>query len=153
MPELARIEAVVILQGMDLLAHCKAEEILRIAAIAGERPFAAGETIYRPHEPAERFFCVVRGSVGLTAADGSSREVGPLQSFGVIEILSGRLRTEEATALQDTLTLACEADDIFDLLSNNIEVIKALFRYLLQRPASSVPAEVRHEALEPRAPS
>lgn len=133
--ELARIEAVVALQGMDLLAHCKAEEILRIAAIANERSFTAGEVIFRPLEPAERLFCVVRGRVRLVGADGAAGEVGPLQTFGVLAILSGRLRSKEATALQDTLTLTVEAEDLFDLLSNNIEVTRALFRYLLQRPA------------------
>jgi CRP-like cAMP-binding protein len=135
MAELARIEAVVALQGMDLLAHCKAEEILRIAAIASERSFVAGEIIYRPLEPAERLFCVVRGRVRLVATEGAAWEVGPLQTFGVLEILSGRLRSEEATAAQDTLALTVESEDFFDLLSNNIEVTRALFRYLLQRPA------------------
>ncbi|HVS01494.1 MAG TPA: cyclic nucleotide-binding domain-containing protein [Thermoanaerobaculia bacterium] len=76
MAELARIEAVVVLQGMDLLAHCKAAEILRIAAIASERSFAAGETIYRPLEPAERLFFMVRGRVRLMGADGVAKEVG-----------------------------------------------------------------------------
>jgi CRP-like cAMP-binding protein len=135
MAELARIEAVVALQGMDLLAHCKAEEILRIAAIASERSFAAGETIYRPLEPAERLFCMVRGRVRLMGADGVAKEVGPLETFGVLEILSDRLRSEEATAATDALALTVESEDLFDLLSNNIEVTRALFRYLLQRPA------------------
>lgn len=135
MAELARIEAVVVLQGMDLLAHCKADEILRIAAIASERSFAAGETIYRPLEPAERLFCMVRGRVRLMGTDGVAKEVGPLQTFGVLEILSDRLRSEEATAATDALALTVESEDLFDLLSNNIEVTRALFRYLLQRPA------------------
>ena len=133
MTELARIEAVVALQGMDLLTHCRAEEILRIAAIATERPFAAGETIYRAQDPADRLYFVVHGSVRLTGPDGAERRLAPLQSFGVLEILSGRLRAEEATAEAETLTLACDAEDFFDLLSNNIEMIRALFRHLLQR--------------------
>jgi CRP-like cAMP-binding protein len=133
MSELARIEAVVALQGMDLLAHCRAEEILRLAAIVGERPFAAGETIYRPQEPADRLYFVVRGGVRLAGAGGAVRRVPPLHSFGVLEILSGRLRAEDATAEVATLTLACEAEDFFDLLSNNIEMTRSLFRYLLER--------------------
>jgi CRP-like cAMP-binding protein len=134
MAELARIETVVALQGMDLLAHCRAEEILRIAAITAEHRFGAGQTIYRQHQPADRLYFVVRGAVRLEGPDGAHRRAGPLQSFGVLEILSGRLRAEQASAEPETLTLACEAEDFFDLLSNNIEMIRALFRYLLQRP-------------------
>ncbi len=56
----------------------------------------------------------------------------PLTTFGVKEILSGRLRTETATATSEALVLAIEAEDFFDLLSHNIEIVKALFRQLLR---------------------
>jgi CRP-like cAMP-binding protein len=51
---------------------------------------------------------------------------------GVEEILSGRLRRGTATASSDTLVLAIDAEDFFDLLSNNIEIVKSLFRIILQ---------------------
>ena len=38
------------------------------------------------------------------------------------------LRSCKATASSDTVVLAIEADDFFDLLSDNIEIVKALFR-------------------------
>jgi hypothetical protein len=50
----------------------------------------------------------------------------------VRDILCGRLRGEDAEARVDSLVLAIEAEDLFDLLSNNIEIVKALFRHVLQ---------------------
>ncbi len=133
MSELARIETVVFLQSVDIFSYCKAEEVLRIAAIAQERTVAAGERIYSANEPAEGLFCVVRGSVKIEGSNGEAKMVGPLATFGGIDILRSRLRTATATAETDSLLLAIESDDLFDLLSNNIEIVKALFRHLIER--------------------
>jgi CRP-like cAMP-binding protein len=131
MSELTRIQIVVALQSCDLFAFCRAEEILRIAGIAREQRFPAGQRIYEKSEPAEVLYAVIHGGVNL---DGGrlKRRAGPLEAFGVTELLSGRLRGETATAEQDTLVLAIEAEDFFDLLSNNIDIVKALFRHLLR---------------------
>lgn len=131
MSELARIETVVFLQSVDIFSFCKAEEVLRIAAIAKERGFVEGEQIFETGDSADSLYCVVRGAVELESADGTVRTAGPLKTFGVLEILTGRLRTASARAQSDTLVLAIEADDFFDLLAHNIEIIKALFRHLI----------------------
>ena len=53
-------------------------------------------------------------------------------TFGELEILSDRLRGSGALSIEETLVLALEAEDLFDLLSNNIGIVKALFRRLLR---------------------
>lgn len=131
MTELARIETVVFLQSVDIFSFCRAEEILRIAAIANERCFAAGEPIFDSGDAADSLYCVVRGEVKLLGDSGSDRTISPLNAFGVLEILTGSLRTACARAESDTLVLAIGADDFFDLLAHNIEIIKALFRHLI----------------------
>jgi CRP/FNR family transcriptional regulator, cyclic AMP receptor protein len=133
MPELARIETVVFLQSVDFFSACTAEEALRIASIANERSFPAGETLFRPRDPAAMLYCVVRGEVEVEDANGARSRVGPLQTVGLAEILSGRLRTGTATATRDVLALVIEADDFFDLLSNNIDIVKSLFRHLIDQ--------------------
>jgi CRP-like cAMP-binding protein len=132
MSELARIEAVVFLQSVDLFSYCRAEEVLRIAAIVQERSFAAGEKIYSVNDSADVLYCVVRGEVKLDGTNGETETVSPLATFGGIDILRGRLRTATAVAQVDSLLLAIEADDFFDLLSNNIDIVKALFRHLIE---------------------
>jgi CRP-like cAMP-binding protein len=131
MTELAGIETVLFLQNVDLFRFCSAEQILRLAAIARERSFAAGSPIFGLDEPARVLYCVVRGRVELTDGEGEIESIGPLGTFGVEEILGGRLRGRAASAANDTLTLAMEAEDFFDLLAHNIEIVKALFRRFL----------------------
>ena len=132
MSELARIETVVFLQSVDLFSYCKAEEVLRIAAIAQERSFEDGERIYAINDPSDTLFCVVRGIVKVDSANGGSQLFPPLSTFGGIDILRGRLRTDTAISNGASLLLAIDSDDFFDLLSNNIDIVKALFRHLIE---------------------
>lgn len=129
--DLAGIERVLFLQTVDLFHFCKAEEVLRISTLAQERHYTAGQTIYERNERGDALYCVVRGSVRLEGPGEQSRAVNPLETFGVVELLCGRLRAATARAESDTLVLAIDAEDFFDLLANNIEIVKALFRQLL----------------------
>lgn len=131
MSELAGIETVLFLQSTDLFRHCTAEQILRLAAIAYERQFDAGDPIFRIDDEPSVLHCVVRGKVALENGAGEREELGPLATFGVSEILCGRLRSRHAVAATDALVLSMDAEDLFDLLANNIEIVKALFRQFL----------------------
>jgi len=128
MAPMAQIEMMVFLQGVDLFSHCNAEEVLRLAAIASEQRFEQGEVIFRKDDPADSLFCVVEGKVRLDAGDEAGAVIGASGRFGVLDILSGRPRIGDATAVSDCRVLAIEAEDFFDLLSNNIEIVRALFR-------------------------
>lgn len=130
MTKLARIEVVLFLREVELFQFCDAEEILRIASIAQECRFAAGETIFSANDSSDALYAVVEGRVRRDYPDERSLTVGPRGSFGVLGILSGRLRSAGATAETDTLALSLEAEDFFDLLSNNVEIVKGLFRQL-----------------------
>ena len=131
MNELARIETVIHLQRVDLFMACDAEQILRISAIAGQTRFDPGDALFKANDPADALYCVVRGKVEVVNGDGDRSVVEAPGTLGVTEILSGRLRTHNATALEETLVLALDAEDFFDLLANNIEIVRSLFRQLL----------------------
>lgn len=129
---LTRIQMVVYLQAVDLFTYCTAEQMVRIASIARQENLVRGDVIYNANDPAECMYCVVEGSVRLEPPEGGERRIGPKEVFGVEEILSDRLRGETARAEDATVVLAIDAEDFFDLLSNNIEIVKALFRQLLR---------------------
>lgn len=131
---LTRIQMVVHLQGVDLFTYCNAEQMMRIAGIVRQESFAEGELIYAINDPAEALYCVVEGAVGMRSEAGVERTVRGRETFGASEILSDRLRGEEARAKDPTMALVIDAEDLFDLLSNNVEIVKALFRQLLRHP-------------------
>jgi hypothetical protein len=127
MAPMAQIEMMVFLQGVDLFAHCNAEEVLRLAAIASEQVFEKNEVIYRRDDVADKLYCVVEGRIRLEAGGERRAVIGANGRFGVFDILSGRPRLSDAVAVTDSRLLMIEAEDFFDLLSNNIEIVRALF--------------------------
>jgi len=129
--ELASIEKVVFLESVVLFSYCTADELVRIEAIAKERRFDGGEVVYRADEPADALYCVVNGEIAVEEPGRPPRTAGPTAPLGVAEILSGRLRQGTATASRESLLLTIDAEDFFDLLSNNIEIVKSLFRIVL----------------------
>lgn len=139
MKKMALIEKVVLLQGVDLFAACNAEQVLQLASIASEISFKAGGVIYQRNEPPDALYCIVEGKVDLTRDDGEPirRTVG--ETFGVIDILRAQLRSRDATAVTEIRTLAIEADDFFDLLATNVDIVRAMFRQLTLA-ISEVPA-------------
>ena len=133
MANLPQIERVLFFQETNLFTHCSTAQVMRIAAIASERTYPAGERVYSINDPSDAIHCLVDGGVRLENGSAEQTRVEPGTSFGVLDLMSGRLRTANATAETDTVTLAIEADDFFDLLSNNIEIVKALVRFLSDR--------------------
>lgn len=144
---LTRIQKVVYLQAVDLFTYCNAEQMMRIAGIARQRNFAAGEKVYSLNDAAESMCCVVEGTIKLRGVASSERRIESRETFGVSEILSDRLRSEDAWADSETVALVIDAEDFFDLLSNNVEIVKALFRQLLRRPET---LENLHETATPQ---
>lgn len=131
MNELTRIETVVFLQQVELFSACSAEQILRISGIVSQENFSGGETIYQASDPADCMYCIVDGTAALHAPGEPEITLSVTDTFGVREILSGRLRQQHAQAGEALRVLKIEAEDLFDLLANNIEIVKALFRRLL----------------------
>ncbi|MEM1201632.1 MAG: Crp/Fnr family transcriptional regulator [Acidobacteriota bacterium] len=130
---------VVHLQSVDLFRYCSAEQMVRLASIAHQRRFRAGEPIYQAGDAPESLYCLIEGAVLLRREGEAGRTVAPQETFGVREILSDQPRRDDAVADADALALTLDAEDFFDLLSNNIEIVRSLFRQLL-RPSPTADA-------------
>jgi CRP-like cAMP-binding protein len=107
-----------------------------------QRSFASGEKIYHANDPSECMYCIVDGAARIKGSDSPEMKLSSSDSFGVKEILSGRLRERDAVAEESLRVLTIDADDLFDLLANNIEIVKALFRQLLDSTEPRVEGDV-----------
>lgn len=127
---MTQIETILFLRDIDLFQFCNSEELLSIAGIARQKPIAAGQIIYDYHEPANALYCLVSGEVALELHQTQTEQISANVAFGFRDILSGRLRDSKAQATSECVVLAIETEAFFDLLANNIEIVKALFRKL-----------------------
>lgn len=139
MKKMALIEKVVLLQGVDLFGTCNAEQVLQLASIANEIWFKPDGVIYQHNEPPEALYCIVEGKVDLAPPGGDPFRLGARETFGVLDILRSQLRSKDATAASQTHALVIEAEDFFDLIAINIEIVRALFRQLTDTGSDAPP--------------
>jgi CRP-like cAMP-binding protein len=121
-----------ILRKADIFSKVTVEELLYFAAISCEAHFEAETTIFREGEIAEALYIIVEGKVELIRT--TFREVlGPFEAFGLYSVLTGEPRYASAQALEETFALKIGAQDFFDLVSHNTEIVQSLFKLLTQR--------------------
>lgn len=121
-----------ILRNADIFSKATVEELLYLAAISCEVHFKAETTIFREGEIADALYILIDGKVERVR--GAYREtLEPNEVFGLYAVLTGEPRYASAQALEDTYALKIGAQDFFDLVSHNTEIVQSLFKLLTQK--------------------
>jgi len=129
---LTALQRAEILRNADIFSKATVEELLHLAAISCEVRFNAETTIFREGEIADALYIIIEGKV--ERIQSSFREVlGPYGVFGLYAVLTGEPRYASAQALEDTHALKIGAQDFFDLISQNTEIIHSLFKLLTMK--------------------
>ncbi len=93
-------------------------------AQASIRPMAAGESIIRQGDPADRFYIIAAGTVEVTQHETAAgeervlRRMGPDEVFGEIGLLSGGIRTASVTAVGSGTLLSLDGPDFLELVGS-----------------------------------
>jgi serine phosphatase RsbU (regulator of sigma subunit) len=96
--------------------------------------FNEGELVFSKGDPGTSMYIITEGRV--CAHDGQGHvfvEMGPGQFFGEYALLDTEARSAFITAVAFTKTLVLQQNDFFELLGNNIEVVKAMLRLFTKR--------------------
>jgi CRP-like cAMP-binding protein len=59
--------------------------------------------------------------------------LGPEEVFGLYSALTRESRRARATALDKTVTISIAAEDLFTLLSNNMELVVSMFKHFVRK--------------------
>lgn len=110
----------------------------RLAKVAVEVDFPAGAAIVSEGEAGDAFYCVISGTLKVTASDytNSEKHVATLMSgavFGEIAALSGEPRTANVTAQSDVRLLKFEMVSVFGVLKDYPQVLAELNRLGITR--------------------
>jgi len=127
------------IRSVEVFSQLTVEELYRFAWIAREVDFAAGEVIFREDDLGDDFYVVVQGKVECASRSGDDREVVESgQSFGLYSVLTREPRSATATALEDTFGISLGAEDLFSLLSNNMEIVVSIFKHFTKKLGPSL---------------
>lgn len=107
------------------------EDLRRLLSYSAARQFDAGAVLYRAGEPADRFYLVMTGNIGLCGADSPGQGglvdvLAPGDLAGEEAVFDRGLHATTAQALLPSRALAVAADPFFAHLDDRFEVVLAL---------------------------
>ncbi|HWP24485.1 MAG TPA: cyclic nucleotide-binding domain-containing protein [Candidatus Binatia bacterium] len=130
--KLSTIEKVLFLKFTAIFEHASIEELGRVAAVAEEVRFGPGETIYREGYPVDAVHMILEGGVGVFKDEQLVREIGEGHPIGVLAALEMNSALRTVKALQPVRALKITVQDFQDALSSDFELVKAVFRVLVE---------------------
>jgi len=123
-----------LIRALDIFSQASVEELYRLASIAQESSFAAGQTIFREDDIGDAFHLLVQGKVEHASEKRKIKEVlRPGDAVGLYSVLTREPRYATATALQDTFAISIGAEDLYNLLANNMEIVVSIFKHFVKR--------------------
>src|SRR5262249_33726600 len=131
------MERVLELRRIPLFAGLSPADLLRVADIAEERPYADGETIAEEGETGEELYIIVSGTVRVVRHEGGAavevarRETGDV--VGEMSIISRAPRVASLVADGDVRTIAIGRREFESMIAERPDVALGVMRVLADR--------------------
>jgi len=133
-PKLTALQRAEVLRNVEFFSRATVEELFLLAAISCEVQLKAGDDIFMQGEIADALYIIVEGKVELTGSTFKD-VLGPHDAVGLYAVLADEPRYASARVLEDTFAFKIGAQDFYDLLSHNTEIVQSLFKLLTSRLA------------------
>lgn len=127
------LEKVLLLQNVDLFSRVTSEQLSYLAAIAAEVEVPPGRVLYAEGEAPDGLYVVVSGSVLMRRSGEEIDRITPNGVFGVWALFDDEPRLTTAESVEASRLLFVPRDDFYDVLSDHVEMVAALFTHLVQR--------------------
>jgi CRP-like cAMP-binding protein len=126
------------LQRSPLFRGLTPPALERIAELAGQRSYRAGEFVFSQGDPGDALYAVVTGKIRISAGAADGREIflnimEPGDTFGEIALLDGGTRTASATAMMPSELVSIRREHFFALLEREPHVALELLRLCGER--------------------
>jgi CRP-like cAMP-binding protein len=128
----------IMLQRSPLFRGLTPPALERIAELAGQRSYRAGEIVFSQGDPGDALYAVVTGKIRISAGAADGREIflnimEPGDTFGEIALLDGGTRTASATAIIPSELVSIRREHFLALLEREGRVALELLRLCGER--------------------
>ena len=122
------------IRRLDIFSQASVEELYQLASIARETDLAAGQVVFTEKDPGDSFHLVIEGKLELASEEQHLNEtVGPGEVAGLESALTREPRGATAKAVEDTFAITIGAEDLYALLSNNMEIVASIFKHFVRK--------------------
>jgi CRP-like cAMP-binding protein len=124
------VERADFLRDVELFSDVRTEDLAKIAAIAQEREYADGATLFAEGEEGSQLYLVVSGQIRVTRRDEVAFIADRSESVGTPSLIDARPREFTAQATRHTRVLVIERDDFYDLMRDHFDLVEGLLVHL-----------------------
>src|SRR5262249_27074636 len=107
--------------------------------ILKEKEVVAGEDLIREGDMGTSMFIIVEGRVRVHLNGRQIAVLGSGCSIGELAALDPEPRSASVTALTDSLLLELDGQELYQIMSKRVDVVRALFHILCDRVRSTLP--------------
>lgn len=130
---LSGLEKALALRSAPMFAPLGADELLPIAALAGEVVLRPGATLFEAGEPGDALYVVVAGAVEVRRGEQAVATLGPGECVGELAALDWEPRSATVVAREATELVRLDRDDLLDLLADHPAMALKLAGVLVAR--------------------
>ena len=124
------VEKALLLRQSPLLGRATVDQLLDLAAITREVALATGSVLLTERD-APSVYHVLVGEVQVENGTGPPVRLGPGRTMFVAETLAGVSPGRRATVTRDGHALRLDHDELFDVLSDHIDLLQGVFSGVL----------------------
>lgn len=122
------------IRGVEIFSQATVDELYGLAGLARVLEFAPSGVIFGENDFGDSFCVLVEGSVELSSEAKKTRVVaGPGEAIGLYSVLTRGPRCSTATVLEPTVALSIAAEDLYTVLSNNVEILVSIFKHFAKK--------------------
>jgi CRP-like cAMP-binding protein len=130
---LLTIEKVMILKSTDIFSATPEEDLIEVASIVEEVEYKKGKDIFVKGDIGTSMYIIVEGQVRVHDEGKKIADLGEKTVFGELAALDPEPRMATVTALEDTHLFRLDQGPLYDLMAEQIEVVRGITRVLCQR--------------------
>jgi AAA family ATP:ADP antiporter len=127
------VDKVIALRSVDAFRAVPTHELVHLGRIVRERRFAPGETLFAEGDPPGPLYFLLEGRVGLRRGTSPAGEAPAGSALGTWSLFDDEPRQLGAVALEDSRALVVEREDFYDVLSEQVGIVRSLMSDLARR--------------------
>lgn len=127
------IEKVLLLKSTPIFRETPEPDLIDTATIAEEVQVDAGSVIFRKGELGKCMYIIQSGKVHIHDGDHILAVLEENDIFGELSLLDEETRSASATCSEDCLLLKLDQEAFYEILANNINVLKGILKTLSKR--------------------
>jgi ATP/ADP translocase len=127
------LEKTLFLKSAELFSGISAENLSHLAQIAEDSKWPAGATVFKDGDAGDALYLVAAGKIRITKNDTEIALLERGACFGEMAVLDPAPRSANAIVAEDATLLRIDADDFFDVLSENPQIVQGILKLLTRR--------------------